>query len=86
MSFASVGAANAESVMKQCGDDWKAAKATGTTNGQTWTEFLKTCKAQKEGRRRRPPRPPRRLRAATPAAAPAPAPTPTPRGRASPRR
>ncbi|MFZ1964585.1 MAG: hypothetical protein WAU78_14165, partial [Roseiarcus sp.] len=52
------GAASAESVMKQCGDEWKAVKAAGTTNGQTWQDFLKTCKAQKEG-------------AAAPAAAPA---------------
>jgi len=43
------GASGAESVMKQCGADWKAAKAAGTTNGQTWQEFLKACRAQKEG-------------------------------------
>ena len=69
-------AANAESVMKECGADWKAAKAAGTTNGQTWNEFLKTCEAQKKGaapaaaaappRPRRPPPlqplPPLRLR------------------------
>jgi hypothetical protein len=64
----SVGGASAESVMKQCGDDWKAAKSAGTTNGQTWREFLKTCKAQKEAA----------TPAAAPAAAPAPAPAPTP--------
>ena len=80
--------ANAESVMKQCGDDWKAAKAAGTTNGQTWQEFLKTCEAQKKARRpgrrrlraapaaapRRPPAP----AAAAPAPAPAPAAAPAP--------
>ncbi len=59
------GAVGAESVMKQCGDEWKAAKAAGTTNGQTWQEFLKACKAQKAG-------------AAAPAAAPAPTPAATP--------
>ena len=32
--------ANAESVMKACGDQWKAAKAAGTTNEETWPEFL----------------------------------------------
>jgi hypothetical protein len=69
-SLTNVGGASAESVMKQCGDDWKAAKANGTTNGQTWKEFLKTCKAQKEAGTTAP--------AAAPAAAPAPAPTPTP--------
>ena len=67
-------AANAESVMKECGADWKAAKAAGTTNGQTWNEFLKTCEAQKKAaapaaaaRRRR-----RSGRRAAPAAAPPP--------------
>ena len=74
-------AANAESVMKECGADWKAAKAAGTTNGQTWNEFLKTCEAQKKGAARPPPsragcsRPPRRPRAA-PAMTPAAAATP----------
>jgi hypothetical protein len=63
MALAASGATGAESVMKQCGADWKAAKAAGTTNGQTWQDFLKTCRAQKEG-------------AAAPAAAPAPAPAP----------
>lgn len=40
------GVANAETVMKQCGDQWQAAKASGTTNGQTWPQFLKQCRAQ----------------------------------------
>lgn len=39
-------AANAESVMKMCGDQWKAAKAAGTTNGETWPQFLSQCRAQ----------------------------------------
>jgi hypothetical protein len=39
-------AANAASVMKQCGDQWQAAKAAGTTNGQTWPQFLSQCRAQ----------------------------------------
>ena len=38
-------AANAESVMKQCGDQWQAAKAAGTTNGETWPQFLSQCRA-----------------------------------------
>ena len=62
MSLSNVGAYAADNVMKECGADWKAAKAAGTTNGQTWQDFLKDCKAKKE--------------AAAPAAAPAPAPTP----------
>ena len=38
--------ANAESIMKECGSEWQAAKAAGTTNGQTWQEFLKSCRTQ----------------------------------------
>jgi hypothetical protein len=38
-------AASAESVMKQCGDQWQAAKAAGTTNGETWSQFLSQCRA-----------------------------------------
>jgi hypothetical protein len=45
----------------------------GTTNGQTWQEFLKSCRAQKEGAAAPAPAP-----AAAPAAAAAPAPAPTP--------
>jgi hypothetical protein len=66
-------AANAESVMKECGADWKAAKAAGTTNGQTWNEFLKTCEAQKKGAAA-----PAAAATPTPAAAPAPAPAAAP--------
>jgi hypothetical protein len=38
--------ANAQSVMKQCGEQWQAAKAAGTTNGATWPQFLSHCRAQ----------------------------------------
>ena len=41
--------------MKQCGDDWKAAKANNTTNGMKWPEFLKQCRAQKEAAAPPPP-------------------------------
>ena len=58
-------ATGGESVMKQCGDQWKAAKANGTTNGQTWQEFLKSCRAQTAS-----------APAAAPTMAPAPAPLP----------
>ena len=71
--LSATGAANAESVMKQCGADWKAAKAAGTTNGQTWAEFLKTCKTQKAAATA-----PAATPAAAPAAAPAPVATPAP--------
>ena len=40
--------ANAESVMKVCGDQWKAAKAAGTTNGETWPQFLAQCRVQQK--------------------------------------
>jgi hypothetical protein len=76
--LAGVGAASAESVMKQCGEDWKAAKTAGTTNGQTWKEFLKTCRAQKEAAAPAAAPTPAPAPAAAPPPAPAPAPTPTP--------
>jgi hypothetical protein len=38
--------ASAQSVMKQCGEQWQAAKAAGTTNGETWPQFLAQCRAQ----------------------------------------
>jgi hypothetical protein len=65
LGLASTGPVQAQSIMKQCGDDWKAAKANNTTNGLTWPQFLKQCRTEKEG-------------AATPAAAPATAPAPAP--------
>jgi hypothetical protein len=66
LGLASTGAAQAQSIMKQCGDDWKAAKANNTTNGMKWPEFLKQCRVQKEAAAPAP----------APAAAPAPAPAP----------
>ncbi len=72
IGLASTGAARAESVMKECGDEWKAAKANNTTNGMTWQEFLKQCRAQKESSAA-----PAAAPAPAPAAAPAPAPAPT---------
>ena len=66
VGLASTGLVRAESVMKECGDDWKVAKANGSANGMTWQEFLKQCRTQKESSA---------APAATPAAAPAPAPT-----------
>jgi hypothetical protein len=46
LAFADVSNANAQSVMKQCGEQWQAAKAAGTTNGETWPQFLAQCRAQ----------------------------------------
>jgi hypothetical protein len=65
LGLASTGPVQAQSIMKQCGDDWKAAKANNTTNGMKWPDFLKQCRVQKEG-------------AAAPAAAPAPIPVSAP--------
>ena len=42
-------AADAQSVMKLCAEQWKAAKAAGTTNGETWPQFLAQCRAQLSG-------------------------------------
>jgi len=39
---------NAESVMKMCGEQWQAAKAAGTMNGETWPQFLAQCRAQQK--------------------------------------
>ena len=73
LGLASTGAAQAQSIMKQCGDDWKAAKANNTTNGMKWPEFLKQCRVEKEGAAAPAPAP-----AAAPALAPAPAAAPEP--------
>src|SRR5580692_2258591 len=32
--------------MRQCGEQWQAAKSAGTTNGATWPQFLAQCRAQ----------------------------------------
>lgn len=42
--LAAITTANAESGIKLCSDYWKVAKATGTTNSQTWQEFLNACR------------------------------------------
>lgn len=47
--FGLAGVSNAETVMKQCGEQWQTAKANGTTNGETWPQFLKQCRAQLAG-------------------------------------
>src|SRR6202021_4266582 len=69
LGLASTGPVQAQSIMKQCGDEWKAAKENNPTHGMKWPEFLKQCRVQKEGAA---------APAATPVAAPAPAPAPAP--------
>lgn len=56
----------AESVMKECGAEWKTAKEAKTNGTQTWPEFLKDCRVRHAST------------TATAAPAPAPSPTPTP--------
>ena len=34
--------------MKVCGAQWQAAKAAGTTNGETWPQFLAQCREQQK--------------------------------------
>jgi hypothetical protein len=39
--------ADAQSVQKQCGDQWKAAKAAGTVPAeQKWADYLKECRTR----------------------------------------
>jgi len=42
------GAADAQSVINVCADEWKQAKVNGTTN-ETWQQFLAQCRAQHSG-------------------------------------
>ena len=69
LGLASTSAVQAQSIMKQCGDEWKAAKENNTTNGMKWRDFLPQCRVQKEGAA---------APAAAPVAAPVPAPAPAP--------
>ena len=71
LGLASTGLVQAQSIMKQCGDEWKAAKENNTTNGMDWRGFLKQCRDQKEGAAA-----PAAAPVAAPVAAPAPAPAP----------
>jgi hypothetical protein len=38
--------ATGQSVMRLCASQWKDAKATGTSAGQTWPQFLSQCRAR----------------------------------------
>jgi hypothetical protein len=64
-----------QSVMKQCGAQWQAAKAAGTTSGATWPQFLKACRTQLASTTSAPPQ--GGFAPAAPAPAPAPSPVPT---------
>ena len=67
-AFAGSTAANAQSVMKECATQWKAAEAAGTTGGQTWPQFLSQCRTRESSAAAQP--------SGTFAPAPAPAPAP----------
>ena len=50
LGFIALGSpSSAESVMKMCGEQWQAAKAAGTTHGETWPQFLAQCRTQQTG-------------------------------------
>jgi hypothetical protein len=77
MLVAGLGSADAQSVMKQCGQQWQAAKQAGTTNGETWPQFLRDCRARLASTTSAPPQ--GGFAPAVPApAAPAPTPAPAP--------
>jgi hypothetical protein len=57
--------------MRQCGAQWQAARANGTTNGLTWPQFLKECRLRLASTTSVPPQ------GGFAPAAPAPAPTQT---------
>lgn len=46
LSIAGVKAANAQSVMRTCATEWKQAEAAGTTQGQSWPQFLAQCRTR----------------------------------------
>jgi hypothetical protein len=43
------GAAQAESVQKQCSEKYQAAKSANSLNGETWNQFYKQCAAELKG-------------------------------------
>jgi hypothetical protein len=71
-AFAGPSNASAKSVMRQCGDQWQAAKQAGTTNRETSPQFLKECRARLSSAASAPPS------GGFAPAAPVPAPAPTP--------
>jgi hypothetical protein len=35
-------------IMRECGAEWRTAKAAGTVKGQKWRDYLKDCRAKKK--------------------------------------
>lgn len=48
-SLALAGAAQAESIQKQCSEKYQAAKAANSLNGETWNQFYKQCATDLKG-------------------------------------
>jgi hypothetical protein len=78
-STASTASGN-QSVMKQCGAQWQAAKAAGTTGGATWSQFLKACRTQLASTTSASPQGGFAPAPVAPTSAPAPSPAPTQSG------
>ena len=48
--FALVGPAHAQAnVMKQCGEEYQAAKSANTLGGKNWNDYLKDCRVRHSG-------------------------------------
>jgi hypothetical protein len=74
LGIAAAGQAQAQvqaSAQKQCSIEYQAAKAANSLNGQSWSDFYKSCRA-------RMAEPAAAAAAPAPAAAPVPAPAPAP--------
>jgi hypothetical protein len=67
LGLALTGAGAAESVRKECGAKYQAAKVAGTLNGLAWPQFYSQCAAEAKAA-------PAGATAPTPAATPSPAP------------
>ncbi len=35
-------------VMRECGSEWRTAKAAGETKGKKWRDYLKDCRVRKK--------------------------------------
>jgi hypothetical protein len=66
-----------QSVMRQCGAQWQAAKAAAGTGGATWPQFLRACRGQLASTTSAPQG---GFAPSAPAPAPAPSPAPTQSG------
>jgi hypothetical protein len=65
------GAAAPDNSLKLCGDKWRAARAAGETEGQSWTQYLSRCRARGAARERAADAAPPAAEPVFPAAVPA---------------